>query len=213
MSEVNPIFTDETLSPSVDEKEEVACRLKTDLHKLHTLRCSNLQDRANKEAAQLQKRHQRVVFLHKMQKAVNAAADPKNGTIDFGKYPSLQAIREEALKMNSEVEILKAQIENLENQGKTAEAKEVRQEMDEILEVIDAIEAKSTKTTYSKDDKNNLLERIRLTCEDFNMYIQMQTQTVNRYFNEYNLENMRMADMEKREDSLIKKIAQGIQGR
>ena len=70
-----------------------------------------------------------------------------------------------------------------------------------------------TKTTYSKDDKNNLLEVIRLTCEDFNTYIQMQTQTVNRYFNEYNLENMRMADMEKREDSLIKKIAQGIQGR
>lgn len=213
MNQLHPIIQDDLVASYLSENEpEVIKRSIDTVHVLHTTRLSNLQNKATKESSQLKNRHHRVVFLHKMQKALGSAAD-ENGNIDFAKYPALQKMREEGMKMKEEADKIKIQIQELEREGKQTEAKELRQEMDEIYEVVDAMDASKTKTTYTKEEKNTLIEKIRLTCEDFNMYIQMQTQAINRLHNEYNLENLRLGDMMKRDDAIIRKIIQGFQAR
>jgi|694.fasta_scaffold20241_7 hypothetical protein len=94
-----------------------------------------------KELSELKDRQQKVSFLNKLTKAINAATTPK-GEFDITEYPQM-------------TEMLK-------------EAKKLGVDLDE------------TQQKYTEDERERLVENIRLTIGDFNMQNEMQLQLVTR---------------------------------
>lgn len=137
-------------------------------------RLHDLEDKSKKELDQLKERQQKVAYLQKMLKAINAATDSK-GNVDFSKQPEMQEM--------------------------FVKAKELGAMIDE------------TKLTYTTEERERLLENIRLTNEDLTVQNEMQLQVVTRLTNErYEAYQMARAIMKPLHDDKINK-ARAISGK
>ena len=66
------------------------------------------------------------------------------------------------------------------------------------------VEVDLNKTTYNKDERNRLIENIKMTCEDLNMQNDMQMQTINRLTNErYELYQMAKSIIKTLHDAMM----------
>ena len=137
-------------------------------------RLHDLEKDSKKELDQLKERQQKVAYLQKLLKAINAGTDGKGG-VDFSKQPEMQEM------------FLKAK---------------------ELGAMID-----ETKLTYNSDERERLLENIRLTNEDLTVQNEMQLQVVTRLTNErYEAYQMARAIMKPLHDDKLNK-ARAISGR
>lgn len=108
-------------------------------------RLNQLEISSKKEINELKARQQKVAFLQKLLKAINAATDGK-GNVDFTANP---------------------------------EIKEMLTKAKEIGAMVD-----DTKLTYSADERERLVDNIRLTNDDLSTQNEMQLQLVTRLTNE-----------------------------
>lgn len=108
-------------------------------------RLHELEKNSRKELSELRERHQKVAFLHKFLKTINAMTSPTH-EFDWTNTPELGEM------------VLKA--------------KEMGVELDE------------RKFKYGKEERERLLENIRMTVEDLNTLNELQLQTITRLTNE-----------------------------
>lgn len=135
VSEVNK---NDATDPKALSLEALVLLLTTDrLHKLENDSKTQMED--------LRTRQQKVSFLHKMMKTINAGTDTQ-GEFDITPYPDLKEMLQKA--------------------------KEIGVELDE------------EKLKYSSQERERLLENLRMTVEDLNVQNEMQLQMITRMTNE-----------------------------
>jgi hypothetical protein len=187
--------------------------LENALKLLKTSSTSRLEDQMGQELQFMRDRTRRLQFMHNAIKIINAAAD-KDGKIDFGKNPELIKLREQGKEMqkladqsaeesknlNNEATKLEMEAEEAEKNGDHATALAKRKEADgkkfkarlkaeesrELTDVVNALQANSSKLVYDKNEKNQLVEGLRMTCDDFNTLHQMSTTQSNKLYAERN---------------------------
>lgn len=108
-------------------------------------RLKRLETDSRKELKELQKRQQKVAFLHKLMKTINTATSPK-GEFDTTAITEIQQM--------------------------FSQAKEMGVQIDE------------TKMQYNDDERDRLIENIKMTVDDLNIQNEMQLQFVTRLTNE-----------------------------
>lgn len=186
------------------------------VHDTVLMAIAHLDRKVSHETESYKKRHQRVIFLHDMQTAINLATET-NGGIDFNKHEDLKKIRLEARKMHKEGEKLLNRAAELEAISEDAHnavlAKSLRDEAAELRSAIKAMDALSDKQVYTKEEKDRLVENIRTTCDNFNTMNQLQSQTINRLNNEFHQVMLGANNVLKKDDEMNKKFFQGIAGR
>lgn len=107
---------------------------------VHTERLKNLEKKITKEFAELKSRQDQVVFLHKLQKAINSATS--NEEFDCSKDVELQKLLKKAKEYG--------------------------------------VDLKEDKFKYNKEERERLIENIKLTADDLTVLNDMQLQTITR---------------------------------
>lgn len=194
----------------IEVNPEDDTELQTMAKALVTQRLTNLKNRGLTEVQQLKDRQQRIRLMHSMLRAINESSD-ENG-VDFKKNAEFEKLREKAKELMQAGNALVAEADRLEKEGRKAEAKALREEGSEMQEVAQVLGAESSKEIYSKDEKDKLVENLRMTCEDLNTVNQLQTQTVSRLNNELHESLLIGRDIMKRVHEILSAMARGIRG-
>ncbi len=174
-------------------------------------RIGHLKDKVAEEVKDLKERHQRIRLMHRMLRAINDTKQ-ENGGIDFSKSPELQEMRKQAKELSEQADKLLAEADKLEKEGKVQEAKELRDEASELKDVAKAMGADASKNTYTKEEKEKLVENLRMTSEDIQTLNQLQTQTVSRLNNELHESLLIGRDIIKKVHEILSLMSRGIRG-
>lgn len=140
---------------------------------INTERLRQLENKIIKEFGELKSRQDKVSFLHKLIKAINAATNSK-GEVDFSDKPEMQTMLDKAREYG-----------------------------------VDLKEGNK----FGSDDRDRMIENIRMTTEDLNVLNDMQLQSVTRLTNErYESYQMARSIMKPLHDDKINK-SRAIAGR
>lgn len=182
---------------------------------LVTQRLTHLKERITNEIEDLKERQKRIYLMHGMQRAINKPNDEatdEEGGLNLTKSPEIQEYRQKAKELLLQADHLELEAQDLEKQGKKGEAKAKRDAALECRDVARAMGAEWNKEILTKEEKDRLLENLRMTCDDVNTFIQLQTQTTNRLHNELHESLLLGRDIMKRIHEVLSLMAKGIRG-
>jgi hypothetical protein len=112
---------------------------------LTTERLHRLEEESHAQLKELRERQEKVSFLHKLTKTINAATSA-NGELNLEPFPELPEMIKEAKALGLEVD--------------------------------------ENKLKYTSEERERLVENIRMTTEDLNVQNDMQLQMITRMTNE-----------------------------
>jgi len=162
------------------------------------------------ETQTLKKRQQRIRWLNSVLRAINQSTETKKGTLEIQEGSELEKIfekgkelYEEAEKMMEEAGAIDEEIEELvQDPEKNKDlihslkkhSKLLKEEAQEIMDTVNAANVYGNKDWYGKEERERLVENIRMAHEDLTSLNNQQMQKVNRMNNERH-ETLLMAKM------------------